>query len=185
MDDLKNKIEEVIYFWFEELSPRDWWIKSEKLDLTIKERFLKLHQIASKGELLPIRTTPEAKLAEIIILDQFSRNIYRETPKAFAYDSQALELAKETVASGDDQKLPVEKRKFIYMPYMHSESLEVHDEALALFKSLDGDEKTLNFEKAHRDIIERFGRYPHRNKILGRVSTQQELDFLAQPGSSF
>ncbi len=171
-------------FWFEELSQKEWWVKSEELDQTIKERFGDLHSLASKNGLVDIRTTPEIRLAEIIVLDQFSRNIYRDTPDSFSSDELALSLAMEAVANGDDMKLPEEKRSFIYMPYMHSESLEIHDQAIKLFEKL-GSESSLKFEHAHRDIIVRFGRYPHRNKILGRESTEEELEFLRQPGSSF
>ena len=117
-------------------------------------------------------------------MDQFSPNIYRDTPDVFSCDALALSLAKEAVDTGYHLKLPKEKRQFIYMPYMHSESLEVHNEALKIFEDL-GLENSLNFERAHRDIIVRFGRYPHRNKILGRESTKEELEFLTQPESSF
>jgi uncharacterized protein (DUF924 family) len=184
MNDFNNYVTAVNEFWFEELTPKDWWIKSEKLDLEIKKRFGEIHQIAKKGHFEVVRNEPNARLAEIIILDQFSRNIYRDTPDSFSCDILAMIAAKEAVACGDDMKLPIEKRKFIYMPYMHSESLEVHDQAVQLFEKLDS-EDNLNFEHAHRDIIIRFGRYPHRNKILGRDSTPEELEFLTQSGSSF
>lgn len=184
MKDLKVKLEEVNQFWFEELSQKDWWKKSDELDSKIKKRFGELHKIAKEGGLEPFRQSPEARLAEIIVLDQFSRNIYRDKPEAFASDELALSLAKEAVASGDDMKLPQQKRLFVYMPYMHSESLEVHDEAVKLFEKL-GLEENLKYEHAHRDIIVRFGRYPHRNKILGRESTPEEVEFLEKPGSSF
>ena len=184
MNDLNRKLEDVIKFWFEELTPKDWWVKSDQLDSKIKHQFSELHKIAKEGKLETVRNSPEARLAELIVLDQFSRNIYRDTPDAFSCDELALSLAKEAVAIGDDMKLPQFKRPFIYMPYMHSESLEVHDEAVKLFEKL-GLEDSLKFEHAHRDIIVRFGRYPHRNKILGRDSTTEELEFLTQPGSSF
>lgn len=184
MSNLNNKVKEVNQFWFEELTQKDWWTKSEELDSKIKQRFGQLHQMAKEGKLESARNSPEARLAEIIILDQFSRNIYRDTPDSFACDELALALAKEAVANGDDMKLPEVKRTFIYMPYMHSENLVDHNEAVKLFESL-GSEEHLKFEHAHRDIIVRFGRYPHRNKVLGRESTQEELDFLTQPGSSF
>jgi uncharacterized protein (DUF924 family) len=184
MDDYNRAIQEVIKFWFDELSPKDWWIKSDELDLKIRNRFGKLHQLAKEGKLESIRSFPEGKLSEIIVLDQFSRNIYRNTPEAFACDEFALSLAKKAVAIGDDIKLSQEKRVFIYMPYMHSESLEVHDEAVELFEKL-GVEESLKFEHSHRDIILRFGRYPHRNTVLGRESTPEEIEFLRGPGSSF
>jgi uncharacterized protein (DUF924 family) len=184
MQDLMSKLQEVNRFWFQELTPKDWWVKNEELDLLIKNRFEDLHLLAHEGKCATARLTPEARLAEIIILDQFSRNIYRGTPKSFASDPFALKLAMEAVALGDDMKLPETQRSFIYMPYMHSESLEIHNEAIKLFERL-GAEGSLKFEHAHRDIIVRFGRYPHRNEILGRESTPEEIAFLSQPGSSF
>jgi len=184
VNDLNGKVQAVNVFWFKELTQKDWWVKSEKLDAEIKSRFGELHEMAKEGKLESVRNTPEARLAEIIILDQFSRNIYRNKPEAFACDGLALSLAQEAVANGDDMKLAQQQRHFLYMPYMHSESLEVHDQAVKLFEKL-GSEDALKFEHAHREIIVRFGRYPHRNKILGRESTQEELEFLSQPGSSF
>lgn len=184
MNDLERKMQAVLKFWFEELNERDWWVKNPELDLRIKERFGSLHHTASAGGLKSIRKTAELRLAEIIILDQFSRNIYRDRPESFGSDELALTLAKEAVALGEDMKLSEKKRSFIYMPYMHSESLAVHDEAVGLFEKL-GNSNSLKFEHAHRNIIARFGRYPHRNKILGRESTPEELEFLNQPGSSF
>lgn len=184
MSDLPSRLHEVNSFWFDELSEKDWWMKSEELDLAIKNRFGDLHQLAKADELREWRITPENRLAEIIILDQFSRNIYRGLPESFASDPQALRLAKEAVARGDDQKLPKRQRQFLYLPYMHSESLDIHDQAVLLFEKL-GFEGSVRFEQAHRDIIAKFGRYPHRNAILGRVSTEEEIEFLKSPGSSF
>lgn len=181
---LNSKLVEVNRFWFEELTEKDWWKKDETVDFEIKSRFGTLHQKAKAGELASVRNTPEARLAEIIVLDQFSRNIYRDQPEAFACDKVALSLAQEAVANGDDQNLEKRQRQFIYMPYMHSESLAIHDQAVELFTAL-GFASSLKFEHAHRNIIARFGRYPHRNKILGRESTPEELAFLEQPGSSF
>lgn len=184
MNSLEVEINNVLKFWFEELTPKQWWMKSDELDNQIKERFGKLHQLAHEGGLATARTTPEARLSEIIILDQFSRNIYREKPQSFASDPLALSLAQEAVDKGEDLFLSEQKRHFLYLPYMHSESIEVHDEAVKLFEKL-GNEEVLKFEHAHRDIIVRFGRYPHRNQILGRNSTAEEIEFLKQPGSSF
>lgn len=177
-------MEEVLEFWFETLSPKDWWTKNDELDTTISNKFGELLEQAARGELSSWRDGPMGRLAEIIVLDQFSRNIHRGKPESFAQDALALKLAQECVACGDDKKLAPEKRAFVYMPYIHSESLEVHDEAVKLFEDL-GNQDNLKFEHAHRDIIQRFGRYPHRNKVLGRESTPEELEFLTQPGSSF
>jgi len=124
------------------------------------------------------------RLAEIIVVDQFSRNIYRGTPKAFQWDPMALCLAQEAIRVKADSELSNAKRAFIYLPYMHSESLKIHQQAVELY-SAPGLELNLEFEMKHKVIIEKFGRYPHRNDILGRPSTPEEVEFLKQPGSSF
>ena len=133
---------------------------------------------------MSLRTTPEGRLAEVLVFDQFSRNVYRDTPQAFAQDALALALAQELVASGQDRSLPLAQRSFAYMPYMHSESELIHAQAVALF-SQPGMEDNLSFELRHKEIIDRFGRYPHRNAVLGRASSALELAFLSEPGSSF
>ncbi len=175
------KPQNILNFWFEELEPKQWWVKDLSLDALIKERFEGVHQAAMAGELFSWRDTPQGRLAEIIVLDQFSRNMFRGKPESFSSDALALCLAQTAVAVGDDLKLSDQQRSFLYMPYMHSESLLIHDEAMKLFKDLGN----LDFEIKHRDIIVKFGRYPHRNEILGRASTAEEIEFLTQPGSSF
>ncbi|WP_189338064.1 DUF924 family protein [Halomonas elongata] len=175
---------QVLAFWFETLEPAQWFRKDPALDAEIAERFADTLEAALRGELWRWRETPRGRLAEVIVLDQFSRNIHRDTPRAFAADPVALVLAQEAVARGDDRALEPGERAFLYMPYMHSESRIVHDEALRLFDQ-PGLERNLEFEHRHREILERFGRYPHRNVILGRHSTVEELAFLEQPGSSF
>lgn len=174
----------ILEFWFEQLEPAMWWEKNPQLDETLRQRFADLHRQAAHGELWQWRGTAPGRLAEIILLDQFSRNIYRDRPEAFAQDGMALVLAQEAISAGADLQLPVVQRSFLYMPFMHSESLAIHEQAVELF-STPGMEESLDFELRHREIIQRFGRYPHRNAILGRVSTEQERDFLTQPGSSF
>jgi uncharacterized protein (DUF924 family) len=174
----------ILNFWFEELTPKQHFVKDTTLDETIRARFGDTLEAAAMCELFAWRTTPEGRLAEIIVLDQFSRNVYRDKPRAFAQDALALVLAQELVASGQDQNLPLAQRSFVYMPYMHSESALVHLQAVALF-SQPGMENNLNFELRHKAIIDRFGRYPHRNAILGRKSSTEELAFLSEPGSSF
>ncbi|WP_114973968.1 DUF924 family protein [Rhodoferax ferrireducens] len=176
--------QDIIQFWFHELNDKQRFAKDEALDARMRERFGATLQAAARGELFGWRVTPLGRLAEIVVLDQFSRNIYRDTPQAFAQDPQALTLAQELVASGQDQTLALAQRIFAYMPYMHSESLLIHAQAARLFAQ-PGMEGTLAFEQRHQAIIARFGRYPHRNTILGRLSTPEELAFLAQPGSSF
>ncbi|SDB29391.1 Uncharacterized conserved protein, DUF924 family [Pseudidiomarina indica] len=175
---------DVLQFWFEELTPEQWFTKSDALDELIRERFAATLIAASQAELWFWRTSAEGRLAEIIVLDQFSRNIYRDSPKAFTQDAMALVLAQEAVALGLDQQLNVTEKAFLYMPYMHSESALIHEVAVQLF-SQPGLETNYDFELRHKVIIDRFGRYPHRNAILGRVSTRDEVEFLKQPGSSF
>lgn len=181
---------EVISFWFDECTPQDWFRKNSDFDKKLRERFREAHADATAGRTAPWRTTPEGRLAEIIVLDQFSRNMFRDTPASFASDTQALNLAQEAVRVGDDTKLEPRKRHFLYMPYMHSESKDVHEKALSLFASMTpwwqrilGLGQALNYERKHKAIIDRFGRYPHRNKILWRESTPEEVEFLeSNPG---
>ena len=174
----------VLSFWFEEIEPKQWWVKSDEFDQLIATRFGALHAAATRCELSDWRETPQGRLAEVIVLDQFSRNIYRDQPQAFACDPLALALAQHAVALQADQALPTQQRTFLYMPYMHSESPLIHSSALPLF-SQAGLEHALPSELRHQAIVDRFGRYPHRNTILGRSSTAEEIDFLATPGSSF
>ena len=174
----------IIHFWFSELTPQQHFAKDATLDESIRTRFGPTLDAAARCELFAWRATPEGRLAEILVLDQFSRNVYRDTARAFAQDALALALAQELVASGPDRNLPTAQRVFAYMPYMHSESALIHEQALALFTQ-PGMENNLDFERRHKAIIDRFGRYPHRNAILGRTSTPEELAFLSEPGSSF
>jgi len=176
--------ESVLSFWFEEIEAKQWWTKSAEFDQLIAARFGSLHAAAARCELYAWRETPPGRLAEIIVLDQFSRNMYRDQPQAFACDALALALAQTAVATQADRHLEIRQRAFIYMPYMHSESPLIHSDAQALF-SQAGLESSLASEQHHKAILDRFGRYPHRNDILGRSSTAQELEFLAGPGSSF
>lgn len=176
--------QQVLNFWFQQLSPQQWWGKDHKLDRFIADEYGILHEAAAAGELWSWRETAVGRLAEIIVLDQFSRNIYRDTPSAFAYDNMALVLAQEAVQHGVDQLLSETQKSFLYLPFMHSESIKMHERAMVLF-SQPGLEDSLAFEKKHKVIIDRFGRYPHRNKTLGRASTEDELSFLKEPGSSF
>lgn len=174
----------VLEFWFDEIEPKQWWRKDPVFDALIRERFGLLHAAAAKGELAAWQEHPEGCLAIVIVLDQFSRNIYRDTGTAFAFDGTALALAQCAVARGFDVQLDTNRRAFLYMPYMHSESAQVHEQAVRLF-SQPGLEGNLDFALRHKVIIDRFGRYPHRNAVLGRGSTKEELDFLQEQGSSF
>ncbi|MCC4799805.1 hypothetical protein BCT30_01910 [Enterovibrio norvegicus] len=174
----------VLTFWFEELTPNDWFSKSEELDKQIEARFGDLLEQASRAELFDWRSSAKGRLGEILVLDQFSRNIYRDTPKAFAQDPLALALAQEAINLGIERELSEIERTFMYMPYMHSESQKVHKDAMQLFNSLE-DKQSYEYEIKHKEIIDRFGRYPHRNAILGRECTEEETAFLKQPGSGF
>jgi len=175
---------QLLDFWFVEAGPKQWFRKDTAFDRALADRFGALHQRACRCELYPWRSSGGGTLAEILLLDQFSRHIYRDRPQAFAQDSLALILAQHLVARNADKDLPPEQRAFVYMPYMHSESPVIHQEALRLFDQ-PGLERNLHHERRHWAIIERFGRYPHRNEILGRKSTEEELEFLRQPGSWF
>jgi len=176
---------DIIEFWFSEDARKNWWKKNDAFDQEIRQRFLPLHGQAKAGELKGWRVTPRGRLAEIIVLDQFSRNLFRGDPESFAQDKQARALTRQAVSIGANLELPVQQRAFLYMPLMHSESLDDHDQAMQLFAADPELAGNLEFEIRHRAIIERFGRYPHRNEILGRESSPEELDFLRQPGSSF
>ena len=175
---------DLLHFWFGELDNQRRFAKDAALDAMMRERFGSTLQAAIRGELAHWRATPLGRLAEIIVLDQFSRNIFRDQSASFAQDPQALALAQALVASGQAITLAPEQRAFAYMPYMHSESLLIHSQAELLFSEA-GLEGNLNYERKHQAIIERFGRFPHRNAVLGRVSTPEEIAFLQQPGSSF
>jgi uncharacterized protein (DUF924 family) len=174
----------ILHFWFTELTPKHHYAKDAALDESIRIRFGATLEAAARCELFAWRATPEGRLAEVLVLDQFSRNVYRDTARAFAQDALALALAQEFVANGQDLSLPLAQRSFAYMPYIHSESALIHQQAVTLF-SQAGMQDSLRFELRHQAIIERFGRYPHRNAILGRESTPEELAFLSEPGSGF
>lgn len=176
--------EAVLNFWFNEITPAQWWAKDEAFDRQIAQHFTGVLQRAASGELFRWRQTAKGRLAEIIVLDQFSRNIYRDKAEAFAQDAMALVLAQEAVSNGALQQLNADERNFLLMPYMHSESALIHQQAELLFKQY-APESNYQFELKHKVIIDRFGRYPHRNSILGRTSTREELEFLQQPGSAF
>lgn len=181
---MQHTPESVLSFWFSEIPPSKWWEKSKDFDLLIAQRFGDMHSSAAVCELYSWRETARGRLAEIIVLDQFSRNIHRDHPMAFACDPLALALAQSAVTIGANNELNLQERSFLYMPFMHSESAAIHAAAMALF-NVPGLESNLDFERKHKEVIDRFGRYPHRNSLLGRESTQQELEFLMTPGSNF
>ena len=168
---------EVLDFWFVECEPADWFKKSEEFDAIIRTRFLETYEAIVSGETSEWRQNAKGRLAEIIVLDQFSRNMFRDDAKAFAADALAVELAKESLSEWDEFTL--QERSFVVMPFMHSESLAVHDWAAKWFDE-PGLERRKKYELLHREIIERFGRYPHRNRVLGRTSTPEEEAFLQE-----
>ena len=176
--------QDILDFWFSPETQPNWFAKSDQFDQSLKEKFGDILEQASKAELWSWRKNADGRLAEILVLDQFSRNIFRDTPRAFTQDSLALALAQEAISQDLDKQLSPDQRSFLYMPFMHSESKLIHEFALKLFQRL-GNPENLEYEIKHKIIIDRFGRYPHRNQILGRESTEEELSFLTQPDSSF
>ncbi|MDY6984568.1 MAG: DUF924 family protein [Pseudomonadota bacterium] len=174
----------VLKFWFQEITRESWWIKDSGFDAAIRERFAALHCAAHLGECREWRKQPHGRLAEIIVLDQFPRNMYRGTPRAFTSDAMALALAQEAIDGGHDAALAPLERAFLYMPFQHSESRIVQAESVRLFEAL-GEPEQYDFAVRHKAIIDQFGRFPHRNEILGRQSTVEEEAFLKTPGSSF
>lgn len=176
--------DEILGFWFEEIAPKQWWAADPEFDKEIEDRFHHLLRQAMQGELSCWRKETKGRLAEIIVLDQFSRNIYRNTPAAFAQDSMALVLAQEAVSAEAHALLSPIECGFLLLPYMHSESKLIHVEAEILYRE-HALPDNYEFELKHKVIIDRFGRYPHRNQILGRISSAEEIEFLKQPGSGF
>lgn len=176
--------EDVLQFWFDAEHQAFWFVQNDAFDRNIAQRFSSLHAQACAGELWAWRSSAQGRLAEVIVLDQFSRNLYRNHALAFAADATALVLSQEAIRLGDDLKLSPEQRSFLYLPFMHSESRLIQAESLRLYTAL-GRPLNLDFAARHADIIQRFGRYPHRNAVLGRQSTPEELAFLQQPNSHF
>ena len=180
---------EVIDFWFDYLEPRQWFEKNKKIDDKIRDKFLNLYTDITCGRCREWTKSPKGVLAIIIVLDQFSRNMFRETSKMYSFDMMALNLAKNALEEGFDKELTPIERTFLYMPFMHSEDLEDQYRCVILFEKLVNEdekfEKNLEFAKAHRDIILKFKRFPHRNEILDRTSTPLEKEFLKQENSSF
>ena len=195
-EDIYDRAGAALAFWFGEPGSaelgsqrKQWFSKDEAFDATIRERFAPTIEQALRGELDAWASEPRSALARILLLDQFTRNVFRNTPRAFAGDTQALAAASAMVGSRHDEALPPFMRGFVYMPFEHAEGLAMQDEAVRLFTRLMADDpalaQMLDYAHRHRAVIERFGRFPHRNEILGRQSTAGELAFLAQPGSRF
>ncbi|MFO6423460.1 DUF924 family protein [Motilimonas sp. KMU-193] len=199
----QQEYQTVIAYWFGELTDgmadeqhqQRWFAGGEQVDAEIKQQFAAVHQQLANGELEHWLRHDLGRLASIIVLDQFSRNLYRGTAQAFAYDKQALALAKEAVAQGVDLRLPLDYRVFIYMPFEHAEDINEQEHCLALFQGLLEDAQSpkaieqaqgyLSFAQQHYDIVRQFGRFPHRNEALARSSRQIELRYLAAEHSRF
>ena len=178
------KKEEILNCWFKECKPEQWYKKNEDFDQMIENRFSSAIENAIAGKLDSWEKSETGSLALIILLDQFTRNVFRDTPRAFAGDKRALALSQLCCDKDYLTNPDVQRRQFMLMPMMHSDNLAVQDAALPLFKKYASG-KDYEYAEKHRDIIVRFGRFPHRNVILGRKSTNEELEFLKQPGSSF
>ena len=177
-------IDEILKFWFEKLTPKEWYRPPETADAEIERRFRDTYEALNESIPEDWLTTPKGYLAAILVLDQFPRNLFRGRARAFATDAQALALAKRAIRDGVDAKLPPKQRAFIYLPFQHWEDVDDQRRSVGLFTAL-GNPLNLDFAIRHQQIVDRFGRFPHRNKILGRDSTAEEEAFLKQPGSSF
>jgi len=174
--------ESILSFWFEDTKPELWFRRDDAFDKIISERFDALHKDACSGAFETWRKHARPCLALIIVLDQFSRNLYRDAPRAFAQDEKATAIAREAIGQRFDKSTPPEQRAFFYMPFMHAENLSDQEACVRLFKANLPGTMNIPFAEEHRDIIKRFGRFPHRNKILGRISTPEEIMFLKAGG---
>ena len=175
---------DVLDFWFNPDHIPLHFDEDKEFDEKIRARFLKTWEKASEGLLVNWRKTIQGRLAEIIVLDQFSRNLWRDDIRTYTQDKMAIALAQEVVTHPDYDKLSVYEKRFILLPFMHSESLEIHDWANKYYEEL-GDESLMYFEKLHRDVLEEFGRYPYQNEDLGRESTAEELKVLEERKDGF
>ena len=172
--------EDVIRFWFVEHGMDDWFGGKAEFDVALAAEFADTHPRVALGEAWHWRATPEGRLAEIIVLDQFSRQLHRGSPRAFAQDPMATALAQEAIAAGADRQIAMERRMFLFMPFMHAESLVIQEEGCRHFVQFG--EEMMKFMTGHRDCIARFGRFPFRNKALGRQSTPEEVAYMAEQG---
>ena len=171
------KPSDVLDFW-ESIGSRGWWMKNDEVDTQIHEKFGQLHRQACAGELDDWQETPDGALALIIVLDQFSRNMFRGSPKTFTQDAKALKLAKDAISNGFDKQANETLRFFFYLPFEHSENIKDQERSLELFEAYNGDPEFMKAAIEHHDIINRFGRFPHRNEVLGRETTLEEQAYL-------
>jgi uncharacterized protein (DUF924 family) len=174
----------VLAWWFAPETKPEWFTGGAAFDAAVRDRLGALYARAANGELDGWAVEPRGLLALVILFDQVPRNVFRGTPRAFEGDARALALARLAVDRGADRGLTVDERLFLYLPFEHAEDLADQERSVALFRAL-GDADYLDYALRHQVVIERFGRFPHRNAILGRESTAEELAFLEQPGSSF
>ncbi len=175
-------IDEVIRFWFEELRPQDWFVRNAATDETCRTRFLDLYESVSEQAARTQVATGRHALATVIVLDQFPRNMFRGSPRAFATDAQALRISEQAIAAKLDRELTPQQRAFLYMPFQHAENRDVQERSVELFASL-GDSQSLSYAHKHKEVVDRFGRFPHRNEVLGRKSTPDEVEFMkSHPG---
>lgn len=177
-------VDEVLRFWFGELSREQWFAGGAVLDEQIRSRFLDVHRMVAAAPEDALLSDARTALAAVIVLDQFSRNMFRGTPSAFESDEKALTIAEAMIAKGFADALSRDERLFLYLPLEHHEGADAQARSVELFSAL-GDPELTKYAQAHKDIIDRFGRFPHRNSILGRPSTPEELEFLKGPGSAF
>jgi uncharacterized protein (DUF924 family) len=172
----KDWVNDVLRFWFEELKQEDWFERKDATDEAIRSRFAGLHaELTAQAASMPF-DDPDSALAAILVLDQFPRNMFRGQPRAFATDDMAAAIARRAVERGFDTEVDEQRRLFFYMPFMHSENVADQEHCVSLTSALPGDHVKYAIE--HRDIVARFGRFPHRNRVLGRESTAAEHDFL-------
>ena len=177
-------VQDVLTFWFEECSQEDWFKKSDAFDATLQERFGPTQAAAAEGRLDGWADASDGRLALILLLDQMSRNLFRGDARAFVNDPAALALARRAIAEGDHAAASRDRCLFLYLPFEHSENEADQDMSMALFTAL-GDDKLTDYARRHKEIVDRFGRFPHRNETLGRQSTAEEIAFLQEPNSSF
>lgn len=183
---MKDSRQDIIDFWFVETQPQQWFQKNPDFDALIKENFLETYQSARSGHLDDWKKDADGCLALCLLLDQFPRNMFRGDPQAFATDGQALLIAKYAISKGFDQIMEPIKRRFLYLPFEHSESMSDQKRSLELFHKMQADDPLgYQYARRHYDVIERFGRFPHRNSILNRESTPEEEAFNALPNTGF
>lgn len=183
---MRDSRQEILRFWFEETPPALWFQKNDEFDADIRDRFFMTYEMARDGLCQSWSVDADGCLALCLLLDQFPRNMFRGQAQAFATDAQALLVAKYGISKGLDQVLPPPRRRFLYLPFMHSEIWPDQNRSVSLFLAMrEDDPVAYEYALRHRQVIEDFSRFPHRNSVLGRQSTPEELEYLSQPGSGF